>query len=251
MARYSGHPKVFQPFEVIPLSKWAISRSLSYKSCGILERMGIVAIVVEDDQLMLHSLSAALEQSGVTVVGKTGLAGEAVTLAKAHQPDVALLDLHLGIGPTGLDVAQAIRRINPAIGIVFLTSYDDPRLLNPSLPPLPVGSVYLTKRSVPDIEHLIEAVDATIQASKRGEELKAPVLSSLSDVQIETMRLVAQGLSNSEIAKQRFVTEKSVEVTVGRIIKSLGIAKGSTQNQRVHIVKVYYRALGLEANEST
>lgn len=206
-------------------------------------------LIVEDDPLTLMSLAAAVEKSGVPLVGKTTKAGEATDIARANGSDVALLDLHLGLGPTGLDVAYALRKQNPQIGIVFLTSYDDPRLLHPSLPELPSGSIYMTKRSVSDMGVLSQALeDSTAVSRKRSGRIISP-LAQLSNAQIETLRLVAQGLSNAEIARQRFVTPKSVELMISRVAKHLGITQDAAQNQRVHIAKVYFRAVGLEADE--
>jgi len=209
----------------------------------------IRAIVVEDDSLTRLSLVAALEQSGINVLAHTGNAGEALAEALRLKPNLALLDLHLGSGPTGIDVARALRRTDPSIGIVFLTSYDDPRLLTPSLPPLPAGSQYITKRSVSDLAVLLEAIDRSISTKRSSARQHIPAFGELSDVQIETLRLVAQGLSNAEIAKRRFVKPKSVELTISRVAKALGITSDSTQNQRVHIAKVYFRALGIDVAE--
>lgn len=211
--------------------------------------LSLRALVVEDDSLTRLSLVAALEKSGLNVVAHSGNAGEALAEARKLKPNVALLDLHLGIGPTGIDVARALRRTDPSIGIVFLTSYDDPRLLTPSLPPLPAGAQYLTKRSVSDLNVLLEAIQNSMSTKRSAAQQHIPAFGDLSDVQIETLRLVAQGLSNAEIAKRRFVKPKSVELTISRVAKALGIASDSTQNQRVHIAKVYFRAAGSEVIE--
>ena len=211
--------------------------------------MTLRAIVVEDDSFTRLSVVAALEQSGIEVVSQVATAAEALNDAAKYHPEVALLDLHLGAGPTGIDVAQAFRRKNPKIGIVFLTSYDDPRLLHPSLPQMPAGSQYLTKRSVTDLNVLLHAINDSISTKRSATQKTLPAFGNLSDVQIETLRLVAQGLSNAEIAKRRFVTAKSVEVTISRVAKALGIAPDSAQNQRVHIARIYFRALGNDENE--
>jgi DNA-binding NarL/FixJ family response regulator len=59
---------------------------------------------------------------------------------------------------------------------------------------------------------------------------------------------VAQGLSNAEIAKRRFIKEKSVELTISRMAKSLGIESNISANQRVHIARVYFRAIGVKVD---
>jgi DNA-binding NarL/FixJ family response regulator len=70
------------------------------------------------------------------------------------------------------------------------------------------------------------------------------VLNELTDIQIETLRLVAQGLSNSEIAKVRFVSEKSVEQIVARIAQHLSIAPDRRRNLRVVLAGEYFKWLG-------
>jgi DNA-binding NarL/FixJ family response regulator len=78
----------------------------------------------------------------------------------------------------------------------------------------------------------------------RGALPKDTLLGGLSNIQLETLRLMSQGLSNAEIAKRRSVTEKAVELAIARLAKSLGIQKDSSRNQRVHIANVYFRAIG-------
>lgn len=214
------------------------------------EPMGLRALVVEDDAFTRLSLVAALEQQGVTVVAQAANVADALAEVKSKPTSVALLDLHLGNGPTGVDLAQALRRKDPKIGIVFLTSYDDPRLLHSSMPPLPAGSQYLTKQSITDMDVLLHAINDSLSTKRSAAKQHIPAFGNLSDVQIETLRLVAQGLSNAEIARRRFVKPKSVELTISRVAKALGITQDSSQNQRVHIAKVYFRALGVDHNET-
>lgn len=213
--------------------------------------MGVRALVVEDDAFTRLSLTAALEQTGIDVVGQAGNAADAIEIGISKNPNVALLDLHLGNGPTGIDVAHALRRRDPKIGIVFLTSYDDPRLLHPSLPQMPGGSQYLTKKSVSDLNVLLHAINDSMSTKRSTAQSKPAAFGDLSDIQIETLRLVAQGLSNAEIAKRRFVKPKSVELTISRVAKSLGITQDSSQNQRVHIAKIYFRAVGIDDDSNS
>jgi len=231
-----GYPYIFT--DVHPgLSKWA------HKEETV--NMSIRVLVLEDDPFTRLSVVSALVHFGFSVIAEESDPASALARAKAARPEVALLDLHLGTGATGLDVAQELRRLNPKIGIVMLTSYEDPRLLSPSLPPVPRGTVYLTKRAIQNLAVLRTAVlEAAISALDNSEPTHTPAFGKLSDTQIETLRLVAQGLSNSEIAKNRFVTEKSVETTIARVAKSLGIISGPSSNQRVHIARVYFRSIG-------
>ena len=213
-------------------------------------------MVIEDDSFTRSTLCAALRSLGLNVVAESGSSREALVLGKTHMPSAALIDLDLGKGPTGIDLAIALRQIKRDIGIVFLTSYDDPRFLRPNLPPLPVGSQYLVKKSVGEIATVTRAIKIAILSAKQNSSGSKALksgggvhLSELTNIQIETLRLVSQGLTNSEIAKQRFITIKSVEQTINRIAKILNLPQDITHNQRVHMARVFFRSSGAAPNE--
>lgn len=213
--------------------------------------MGSRVLIVEDDTFTRLMLYTALKSQGLSNVFESPTAAEAAKLIETHDFDVAVLDLHLGVGPTGIDVAQAIRRKNPAAGIVFLTSFDDPRLLSPFLPKLPGNSQYLTKGQISNVGILLKAIKAASAGATQQVSTKPDnALAELSDAHLQTLQLVAEGYSNAEIAKRRFVTERSVEVTITRIAKILGLSPDSTMNQRVHMAKVYFRASGRRVDAS-
>ena len=203
-------------------------------------------IVVEDDDFTLFTLSATLKASGFDVVAEAKNAGEAVSKSIEKRPDVALLDLDLGIGPTGIDLSIALRKKLPNIGIVFLTSYKDPRLLRSSLPELPAGSIFLVKQDISDPSVLeIKVREAALY--KIGNKDKSPVIESeFTDSQIETLKLLAEGLSNGEIAKRRFVTEKAIEVTIARLAKKFDIPYDAASNQRVVLAKKVFELMGIK-----
>jgi DNA-binding NarL/FixJ family response regulator len=201
-------------------------------------------IIVEDDDFTLFTLSATLKANGFDVVAEAKNAGEAVAKSLEKRPDVALLDLDLGIGPTGIDLSIALRKKIPNIGIVFLTSYKDPRLLRSSLPELPAGSIFLVKQDISDPSVLeIKIREAALY--KIGNKDKSPVIESeFTDSQIETLKLLAEGLSNGEIAKRRFVTEKAIEVTIARLAKKFDIPYDAASNQRVVLAKKVFELMG-------
>jgi DNA-binding NarL/FixJ family response regulator len=177
-------------------------------------------------------------------------------MAKNLLPAAALIDLDLGKGPTGIDLAHALRRLKRDIGIIFLTTYDDPRFLRANLQPLPAGTEYLVKKSISDITIVTNAINRAIASAgvnmkgKRPLRLTTGVRSSeLTDIQIETLRLLSQGMTNSEIALARTITEKSVEQTISRIARILELPNKSTHNQRVHMARVFFRMSGLSQPE--
>jgi DNA-binding NarL/FixJ family response regulator len=202
-------------------------------------------LILEDDAFTRANIETSVSSFG----HKVSFSGDKPTLAlraaDSIAPDVAILDLHLGAGATGLDVAQALRKKYPEIGIVILTSYSDPRLLLPSLPKLPTGGVYLVKK---DIQSLSELKDAILASKDQRNDqlslLESSPFRGISDSQIEILRLVADGLSNAEIAKERYITEKAVEAAISRIAKSLGVEMSPHANQRVRIAKIYFSSIG-------
>lgn len=206
-------------------------------------------MVVEDDDFTRATVVSALQIQGVDVVCETGSVGPAMKLADELRPDAVVLDLDLGAGPTGIDLAIGLRRRYPKIGLVLLTTFEDPRLLHPKVPTPPTGTEYLVKKNVGEIELLYKGIQKAIANVAKStmpatEKTVSPELAKVTDSQLETMRLIAQGLSNAEIAKVRKVTEKSIEQTISRLVANLNLPKGAENNQRVQISKLYFRLTG-------
>ena len=159
-------------------------------------------LVVDDSDFARTLITGALCAAGFDVVAVSASASEAMSASKLHHPEVAVLDLNLGAGPNGIDLARALRRSDPAIGIVILTTYEDPRLLPIEPDSLPLGSHYLVKDSLTDIQLLVDAMTASLDQSRRQFITDPPLSDRLSDAQADTLRMVAEGLSNAEIARK-------------------------------------------------
>jgi DNA-binding NarL/FixJ family response regulator len=206
------------------------------------ECMAIVTLLVEDDDFTRVTVEAALRHEGIDVVAAVAGVEAAMAFAKKNELHAAVLDLDLGVGPTGIDLAVGLRAINPKIGIVILTSFSDPRLLTSSVKQPPEGSTYVVKQALTDIRLLSEAVKGALLMAGTG---AAPeVQLDLTGSQIETLRLLAYGLSNAEIARVRVVTEKSVEQAISRAAKRLNIDAQGNVNQRVALAREYFRLTG-------
>lgn len=201
--------------------------------------MATGVLLVEDDAFTRSTLSAALQRHGIASVTAVGSAREALAIDRL--PPVALLDLDLGPGPNGIDLAVALRERDPAIGIVLLTTYDDPRLLAGDLPTAPRGTRYLRKREVGDVTEVVTALN-----SARHQPLVAAPTGALtlSDAQLEVLRGIAEGLSTSEIARRRDVSEKAVENLITRLCEHFGLERLPTHNQRVRLAAEYYSLTG-------
>jgi DNA-binding NarL/FixJ family response regulator len=122
---------------------------------------------------------------------------------------------------------------------------------------IPKGSKIILKRSVSDLSIITFALSESLKSASEGSAMKwisahasihensfISVLNDFTDIQIETLRLVAQGLSNSEIARVRYVSEKSVEQIVARIAQHLLISPDRSRNLRVIMTGEYFKWLG-------
>jgi DNA-binding NarL/FixJ family response regulator len=205
--------------------------------------MALARIVLVDDEPFVRSmLSAALAALSIEVAACCATAREALGALDESDIDVAVLDLDLGSGPTGVDVAHALRDRQRTIGIIFLTSFSDPRILDPQGRSLPRGARFLVKSSLGSPELLRDViVDARHDPLKEiHQEFQG---SGLTTNQIEVLRLISLGRSNAEIATVMGVGDKAVERTVGRIMEVLGIDRASG-NSRIQLARRYLELSG-------
>lgn len=201
-------------------------------------------LIVEDNNLTRVSLTDLCQLYGVVVVGAAKTASEGIQMAKAGNPDVALLDLDLGDGPTGIDLAWGLRKMIPRIGIVLLTSYQDPRLTGQKSLITPNHAKYIVKQDVTRSEILISALFNSLQFPTEKNKEEASSRLSLTDNEIALLRKVWEGKSNSEISKLQSITPKSVENAIRRLSKKIDIPHSSDSNQRILLVRFYQELIG-------
>lgn len=194
-------------------------------------------LVVEDEQFTRTMVNVTLQALGFCVVGLCATAKDALACAERTAVDVALLDLDLGPGPSGVDIAYALRTTLPNIGIVLLTTFTDPRLRDPHERQLPKGARYLVKTDLDDPEALRSVLIDTKRNPLKDVASKHPP-TMMTPLQLEVLRLVSLGLTNSEIAQAQGVTDKAVERTVQRITEALGITE-QAGNKRVLLARAY------------
>jgi DNA-binding NarL/FixJ family response regulator len=209
-------------------------------------------LMVDDDPFTRATLASSLQVLGCFVLAADSVSSALKAIRNYRgetPPNVALLDLDLGEGPTGLDLAHTLQEEFPDLGIVLLSTYQDPRLLGSNQPEIPIGSIYLVKNSVSSPQILADALNKAVEmAQPQGKKFQKSdnqaVLNELTDKQIEMMRMVASGLSNSEIAKRQWMTEAAVEKAITRLIKNLKLTSSKEQNQRVMIASAYHQFTG-------
>jgi two-component system invasion response regulator UvrY len=200
-------------------------------------------LIVDDDKFVMTTLQHALAGMNIEVVGCASRPQDGLEIAIASQVDVALLDLDLGPGANGIDLAHALRKQQPNIGIVILTSYTDPRISDPSSRSLPKGTIFLTKSKIDEMSTLISAIVSAKQSPLHAGRKNAPLMA-LSDKQISVLILLSQGLTTTEIAKMQSVGEKAIESTITKLHRQLELPKSGKLNTRVQLVRAYYSLRG-------
>jgi DNA-binding NarL/FixJ family response regulator len=182
-------------------------------------------LVVDDEPLVRGLLGESLTALGHRVA-QAGSAAEARSRARELDPDVALIDLDLGPGPNGFDLELSLRAEHPELRTVFLTNLPSPQAVGRRSRDVPADAGYLHKRSIADSAALADA----LRRAGRGEggsirhDLAAPSpVTDLSPTQLAVLRLVADGLSNADIAARRGTTERAVRMLVARTFRALGV----------------------------
>lgn len=204
-------------------------------------------LVVEDDALLRELLAVALERHGFSV-DTAASASDAKRSFSRGDHDALVLDINLGPGPNGFDLAEVLRQQAPHVAIVFLTNVPDPRFVGRAPEDVPKGVAYLRKSSLGDVDALIVALDSALRGSgidgmRQDRDPDRP-LGTLTRKQIAVLSLVAAGKSNAQIAEERGVSIKAIEDTISRAAQSLGIDTQEEGNIRVAAARRFLAATG-------
>ena len=195
------------------------------------DRSGPIRLLLVDDHTVVRQglrMVISLEDD-LTIVGEAANGREAIERAAELQPDVVLMDLLMPV-MGGVEAIRGIKAAHPEIEIVALTSVLEDRLVVDAVEAGAAG--YLLKETGPDA--LFEA----IRAASRGEvrldpkaqkrlvrEVRTPDMrESLTPRETETLRLVARGLANKEIAEEMGVSEVTIKTHVSSILSKLGLS---------------------------
>jgi DNA-binding NarL/FixJ family response regulator len=187
-------------------------------------------LLVDDHNVVRQGLRMVLSlENDLEVVGEAANGREAVEQARRLQPQVVLMDLLMPV-MNGVDAIRAIKQGQPEIEVVALTSVLEDRLVIDAVEAGAMG--YLLKETGP--ETLFEA----IRAASRGEvrldpqaqrrllrEVRTPEMrEALTARETETLRLLARGLANKEIAAGLGISEMTVKTHVSNILSKLNLA---------------------------
>lgn len=204
------------------------------------------ALVVDDDRLFSSLIASLLEDNGFACHVAHDVSA-ARRILKNTELDVALLDVHLGEGPSGAQFATAVAKAQPGIGIVFLTRTPDLVALGVDPATLPEGYGVAGKENLGDGKELLDAVESVLSIRRspvRHDQLPGEGVKTLTRHQLEILTDVAAGLTNRAIANRHQITERSVERSLQAVFLRLGIDQTEQVNPRVEAVRHYVEAFG-------
>ncbi|WP_112262073.1 response regulator [Lentzea terrae] len=195
--------------------------------------MAIAVLLVDDHEIVRRGLVQLLAQADdVNVVGQADSAAAAITLAPRLKPDVAIIDVRLPDGD-GVTVCREIRSlVQPAPACLMLTSYSDDEALFGAI--MAGASGYMLKevsgndlvaavRTLATGGSLLHAgVTATVLQRLRGGPEEDPRYAALSPQERRILDLIAEGMTNRQIANRLFLAEKTVKNYVSSLLHKLG-----------------------------
>jgi DNA-binding NarL/FixJ family response regulator len=199
-----------------------------------------VTVVIADDQrLVRQGLRLILEsEPGIDVLAEASDGAEAVALVRQHAPAVALLDIRMPV-LDGLRAARQVIALGPATRVLILTTFDADEYVYEALragvsgfllKDAPAEQLVVAVRSVAAGDALIDPVITrrlisrfTLAAKPPGPDGVPEALAALTSREVDVFRLLAQGRSNVEIARELVVEENTVKTHVSRILMKLNL----------------------------
>jgi serine/threonine-protein kinase len=214
-----------------------------------------VRVVIADDELLLRQgVARLLADAGVDVVGSVETADALLERVALTKPDVALVDIRMP--PThrdeGIVAAREIRAVHPGTGVLVLSHYLDSSYALRLLEDQPERCGYLLKERVSDVAVLVDAltrisegecvIDPTIVKQLLGKPRDPGPLDALTDRERDVLAAMAEGYSNDAIARRLFLSPKTVEANIHRLLRKLDLAESADGNRRVLAVLTYLRS---------
>ena len=203
-------------------------------------------LIVDDDSIVALSLKTILEAKGLEICAMGNSGQQAIELYRQHKPDVLLMDIRME-NMTGLEAAEKILSEDRNAKILFLTTFSDDEYI---LKALNIGAKgYILKQD-------FESIEAALLAVERGQSVfGGEIVSKLPDLmqhksgfnyesqgispkEWEITTLVAEGLSNKEIAIRLYLSEGTVRNYISSVLEKLEL------RDRTQLAVFYYQKCG-------
>ncbi|MGW1490060.1 response regulator [Streptomyces sp. NPDC002402] len=195
--------------------------------------------LVDDHEVVRRGLTDLLDaEPDITVVGDAGSVEQALARGPALRPHVAVLDVRLPDGD-GIGVCRELRSRMPELACLMLTSFDDEDALLDAIMAGAAGYVLkqikgsdlvAAVRTVASGQSMLDpATTARLMSSLRAEptgaEAVAPALAALSPRERDILALIGEGLTNRQIGKRLYLSEKTVKNHISRLLAKLGVQR--------------------------
>jgi serine/threonine-protein kinase PknK len=214
---------------------------------------GARVVIADDDFLVREGVASLLQRAGFEIVGQAGDADRLLALVRRLNPDLAIVDIRMP--PThsteGLEAARTIRAELPEVAILVLSAYVD---VNHAMELLASGNRlgYLLKRRVTAIDEFVDTLrrllngGSVLDSALISELISArranDPLQELSHRELEVLELMAEGRSNGGIARQLWLSERTVEKHVHSILGKLRLPDTTDDHRRVLAVVTFLKA---------
>jgi DNA-binding NarL/FixJ family response regulator len=203
-------------------------------------------LVVDDDVLLASLVKKSLTSEGFEVETAAS-AAEGRRKVTTFDPDLVLLDLALGAGPSGVHLAHALTERRPDVAILVLTKYSDAQSATSDGVDIPSEVGFLRKQLVTEPNQLVAAIEQVL--ADRPDEIRHDKNSrrtfpELPEKGLLVLRLLSEGHSNQEISKRASLSVKSVERWLERIYREMKLDTDGSVNLRVAAVRRYLKETG-------
>ena len=214
---------------------------------------GLRVVLADDDVLLREGLASLLGRTGFQVAGQAGDGVQLLDLVRDTAPDLVVVDIRMPPTHTseGLEAARAIRQELPETGILVLSAYAE---VEHAMELLASGRRigYLLKSRVTDVGEFVDTlqrianggsvVDPGLVQELVSARRRSDPLGVLSEREREVLALMAEGRSNSGIARRLWVTEGTVEKHVRSILAKLSLPETNDDHRRVLAVLTFLEA---------